>query len=135
MSFDSSFPRARDAYLAQRVAELPQGATSRKWTLRDDNRQEFHGTVRSSESPLFLRLLWRATARDAVREIGLYRFDLDALLADGYIRREPSQGTRGLLRVRFFRSDDGLIYIQTRADRPALPIGEVGGDPGRGSRV
>lgn len=126
MRADSAYPRQRDGYLATRMSVVPPGAALRKWTLRDDNHQHFHNRIRLSESPLFLRLRWRATARDAVREIGLYRLDLDTLLAGGYIRREPSQETRGLLRLRFFRGDDGVIYIQTRADHPALPIGEVG---------
>lgn len=116
-------PSADAAHLAERVRSLPPGARIRTWTLRDDNRQHYHGVVAATESPLWLRLFWRHSASSPVRAVGLFRLDLHALLAEDFIRPEQADGDDDRLRVRFVRAGDRRIYIQWRGDSPALPIG------------
>lgn len=125
----TAFPMRRDALLAERLAHAPAGAFVRTWTLRDDNHQHMHGTVRISESPLHFRLYWRPDVHGAVEEIGLFRLHLGALLAARYIRPEPEHGPGDALRLRFHRGDDGQVGIRVRGDTPALVVGTVGQVP------
>lgn len=78
----STLPQPQDRHLVRRIEQPPEGATVRTWTLRDDNDQHYHGTVSIADSPLHLRLRWRATAASAVHEVGLFWLDLRALLAE-----------------------------------------------------
>jgi hypothetical protein len=107
---------------AQRLHELADGSVARTWTIRDDNSQHYHGVVRLQESPLLLRLLWKASADAPQQEVGVYRLELDSLLAGGYIRRE---GASDEVRLRFMRGDDDLIYIETKSGAPRLPLPHV----------
>ena len=50
--------------LCEAVDAAPYGARIWRWTLRDDNNSHHHGVLRLSESPLFLELPWRRTAKD-----------------------------------------------------------------------
>lgn len=113
--------------MVEQLASIPAGTACRTWTTRDDNHHHYHGQVRSSESPLCFRLLWRASSCDPVYDVGYFRLDLPKLLARGFIRDERSDQARGDLRVRFV-SEDRLIYLQTRRDEPRLFLGkcEVG---------
>jgi hypothetical protein len=123
----STLPSETAAHLVRRVNQVPAGARVRSWTLRDDNHQHHHGVVSASESPLWLRLRWRRTASSSLHEIGLFRLDLRALLAEDYVRPEQADGDDDRLRLRFVRAGDSRIYIQWRRDTPALAIGEVPG--------
>jgi hypothetical protein len=120
------YPIDSDAHLVRRVASVPTGQQVRTWTLRDDNQRHYHGVVSAAESPLYLRLYWRALADAPVSEVGLFRLDLLALLAEDYVRPEDAGGDGDRLRLRFAHLDDGRIVIQWRGDMPALPVGEVG---------
>jgi len=103
---------------AEKVHNIPQGETSRKWTLRADNARHYHCMVSLKESPLFLVLNWRETAVDSVRLVGIFRLDLDRLLRDGYIRHDPVDSRGSDVRLRIVRNNDGSFYVQSRPDGP-----------------
>jgi hypothetical protein len=111
--------------LAERVERVPDGASRRRWVLRDDNQQHHHGVVRLSEDPLFVELLWKRDARGREQLVGLYRLHLAELLAHGYVRREHESASGDEVRLRLYRGDRGVVYVQSRADGPGLEIGTV----------
>lgn len=92
---------------------------TRLWTLRRDNRAHCHGVVDLSESPLYLDLSWRPDSHGDEINVGLFRLDLHALLAGGYIRPDPvgSCGTR--VRLRVTMRNDGRFCIQNKRDEPS----------------
>ena len=101
---------------------IPPGAKHRHWTLRADNRNNFFGKIRLSESPLYLDLDWRQTAKDTAQHVGIFRLDMRELLEGGYIRHTPI-GTKGddvLLRI--VRSDTGEFFVQTNNSGPSYPL-------------
>ena len=55
MSF--KYPLDATRALAQRVDQVPAGASYRRWVLRDDNERHYHAVVRVSESPVYVELL------------------------------------------------------------------------------
>lgn len=119
------FPLEVSRALAQRVERVPPGAVHRRWVMRDDNQQHYHGIVRLSESPLFVELLWKANARGREQQVGTYRLDLPALFAVGYVRYEPDGVSGDTVRLRFVRGERGVVFIQSHADGPALAVGTV----------
>lgn len=119
------FPLDVSRALVQRVEAVPAGAVHRRWVIRDDNQQHHHGIVRLSESPLYVALWWKASARGREQQVGIYRLDLGALLERGYIRQEPEGVSGDIVRLRFVRGERGVVSIQTRADGPALAVGTV----------
>jgi hypothetical protein len=123
MSF--RFPLGGARQLAERVEALPPDASHRRWVLRDDNQQQYHGVVPLSERPLYVELYWKANARGREQLVGAYRLHLDELLAQGYVRRERGDAPDDEVRLRFFRGDRGVVYIQARAEGPALAVGTV----------
>jgi hypothetical protein len=96
------------------IQALPPGVPVRRWTLRNDNNSHHHGSVRLSESPLYLDLSWRPTAADRPQPVGTFRLDLVALHGAGCIRSESP----GCLRLRIVRTEDGCFYVQAKRDGP-----------------
>jgi len=81
----------------------------RSWCGDDEKGHNRHnGTVRLSESPLQIIVRWRRSLESSTKLVGCYRLDLDALLAEGYIR---SDKTPGEVRLQFVH-EGGSIYIQ-----------------------
>jgi hypothetical protein len=109
------------AAVCQRVRRAPDAATVRHWTLRADNHNHHHGVVMLSESPLYLDLSWKPTTDGAKQRVGLFRLNLLALLAGGYVRVEGNEAD-GKVRLRVFQSDDGKFWIQIRGDEPAMQL-------------
>jgi hypothetical protein len=93
--------------------------------LRDDNQQHYHGVVRLSENPLYVELYWKPSTRGREQRVGTYRLDLSGLLANEYVRYEQERAPGDEVRLRFYRGDRGVVYIQSHADQPALAIGTV----------
>lgn len=120
-----SFPSGRAGHLVERIDQPPPGVRARRWVLRDDNQQHYHGVVRLSESPAYLELLWKRDSHGREQRVGLYRLHLPELLAGGYVRYEREDVAGDELRLRFCRGDGGVVYIQSRADRPAIEVGTV----------
>ena len=109
----------RDSSLCELVLDMTAGST-RRWTLREDNQSHYHGVVSLNESPLLLELLWRPNATAQVSRVGLFRLNLEKLLAGGYIRRDPVDSIHGNdVRVRFVQAN-GRFYIQTRSGEPRV---------------
>ncbi len=104
-----------------KVSNVPTGCKAARFTLRDDNQQHYHRRVEMSNTPLYIGLNWRARTGSPVHHIGVFRLDLRALLRQRYIREEK-KGHAKEVRVRFYRSDDGFIYLQSRQDSPALRV-------------
>lgn len=111
------------AHLVERVTDAA-GRRPRAWTIRDDSGHHYHNVVRASESPLVLRLLWRASATEPSQVVGLYRLHLPALIRPGYVRRDPVGGSGDMVRVRF-RQRGGLIYLQVRDEQPQFAVGRL----------
>src|SRR5262249_54070722 len=99
----------------QRVEEIPSGVHPRHWVIRDANQQQYQGVVPFDESPMYLELYWKATARDRDQLVGRFRLDLARLLDAGYVRRESVSDVR----IRLNRGDRGVIAIQVDSDAPS----------------
>ena len=112
--------------LVESLNEFPAGSPYREWTIRDDNQHHYHSQVCLTESPLLVKLRWRATARDHVHEVGCFRLHLPALLAKRLIRDEKSSRARGDVRVRFVCENE-LVYLQVRDGEPRLLVGQTRG--------
>jgi len=120
-----AFPLNSSRELAERLDQIPPGAQSRRWVIRDDNDQQHHGVVRLDEDPLFLDLQWKPDANGREQRVGLFRLHLAELLNAGYVRREGSDPKTAEIRLRFYRADRGVVLIQVRDDEPGLPVGVV----------
>ena len=115
--------------LVETLTEFPAGAPYREWTIRDDNQHHYHSQVHLAESPLLVKLRWRAAAKDQVHEVGRLRLHLPGLLAKRLVREEKSSRARGDVRVRFV-CENGLVYLQVREGEPRLPVGRTRGQIG-----
>lgn len=119
------FPLRTASALVERVDRLPPGALVRRWVLRDDNQRHYHGQVSVAEDPVYLELRWKPNTRGQEQVVGTFRLHLARLAAAGYIRPEGEGAKADQLRLRFYRGERGVVYIQARQDDPALPIGVV----------
>lgn len=119
-----SFPLRSTAALVERVDRAPPGVSVRRWVMRDDNQQHYHGVMPLAEDPAYVELLWKPTARGQEQLVGIFRLDLARLLEQGYVRRERDDASNEI-RLRFHRGDRSVISIQTRDDGPALAVGVV----------
>lgn len=107
--------------LVLRVEDAPAGVKPRRFTLRDDNAQHYHRQMRIIESPVYIELAWRANAKSQVHSLGLFRLDLRGLLSAGYIRPERPNW-EDEVRVRFYRANNGMIYLQAKQGSPAFAV-------------
>jgi hypothetical protein len=107
--------------LVRRVESAPAGVKPRRCTLRDDNEQHYHRPMLIIESPVYVQLAWRATAKSQVHSLGVFRLDLRGLLSAGYVRRERPN-LEDEVRVRFYRANNGMIYLQSKQGSPALAV-------------
>jgi hypothetical protein len=107
--------------LVRQVESAPAGVKPLQLTLRDDNAQHYHRRVRLIKSPVYIKLAWRANAKSQVHSLGLFRLDLRQLLSAGYIRPDGAHGDDEV-RVRFYRANNGMIYLQTKQGAPALAV-------------
>lgn len=55
-----------------------------------------------------------------MRQLGVFRLDLNDLLRDGFIRPESKGSQCSNVRVRIFRADDGIFFVQIKASEPKL---------------
>ena len=122
---DYAFPLRTADTLVERLEHPPPGSRVRRWVLRDDNQQHYHGCVDLRDDPLILELCWKADLRGREQLVGLYRLHLGALLAAGYIRREREDPTSHEVRLRFYRGDRGVVAMQVKQGEPTLPVGMV----------
>jgi hypothetical protein len=121
-----SYPLYSAHSLVERLDNAPFGARVRRWVLRDDNQQHYHGVVPLQEDPAYVALYWKTSARGREQLVGLFRLHLGRLLEADYVRLEHEDDAQsGEIRLRFYRGARGVVYIQIRDDRPALPIGIV----------
>lgn len=102
--------------------EIP--ATDRNWMMNDANDRHVHSAVRLTESPLSLRLLWKARPGGAEVTLGCFRLHLLRLLEHDYVRHERAADA-AQIRLRFVRGDDGVVSIQYNDDAPSLPVAWV----------
>jgi len=121
----SDFPAPDVNRQVERLKAAPERGKSRCWVLRDDNRQHYHGLMSLDESPAFIELRWKPNKSGREQIVGYFRLYLAELLAANFIRFEHEDVAGKKVRVRFYRGDDGVIFIQSRTDRPALPIGQI----------
>jgi hypothetical protein len=121
----TTYPLSTESHLVERLDALAQGVGRLRWVIRDDNRQHHHGIVKLSSSPLFIELSWKPNHGGPEQLVGLYRLNLPELLARNLVRFEKENEVGDEIRLRFYRGDEGIVYIQARGDRPSLPIGSV----------
>ena len=114
-----------DDHLVKRLEQFPPGITPRRWVLRDDNQQHYHGVVRLSEGPCYIELHWKPDKGGSEQLVGLYRLNLSELLAADHVRFEREMEKGDDVRVRFHRGAGGAIYLQSSSDRPKLLVGRV----------
>jgi len=107
------------------VKSFPAGAKVAHWVIRDDNQQHYHGIVSLADSPFLIELRWKPTSTGAEQLVGLYRLRLPELLAADFVRFEREGAAGDSVRLRFYRGEEGVVFIQSRTDRPGLPIGSV----------
>jgi hypothetical protein len=122
---DYSFPLRNASEFAERLTSAPADVPLRRWVLRDDNEQHYHARVRLDEDPLYLELRWKPDARGKEQLVGVYRLHLHRLVDAGYARRETDDPSNDEIRLRVYRGSRGVVYIQTRLEEPALPIGVI----------
>jgi uncharacterized protein YndB with AHSA1/START domain len=118
-------PPADARHLVERLTEAPVGRRARRWVLRDDNQQHYHGVVRLSDSPVLIELRWKLSSDAPEQSVGCFALHLPELLAADLVRFEREEVAGNEVRVRFYRGSGGVVYIQTRSDGPSLPIGTV----------
>lgn len=120
-----SHPTPTTSRLVERVPSFPPGAKVARWVIRDDNHQHYHGVVSLADSSFLIELRWKPARDDAEQLVGFYRLRLPELLAGDFVRFDR-EGTAGhSIRLRFYRGAGGVVFIQSRADRPGLAIGSV----------
>lgn len=120
-----SYPAATSAGFVERVKSFPPGAKVARWVIRDDNQQHYHGVVSLADSPFLIELRWKPASDGAEQLVGFYRLRLPELLAGDFVRFER-EGTAGdSIRLRFYRGAGGVVFVQSRADRPGLAIGSI----------
>jgi hypothetical protein len=119
------FPLHSVSALVERVDRMPPGAPVRRCVLRDDNQQHYHGQVGMADDPTYLELRWKPNTRGQEQLVGTFRLHLARLAAAGYIRPEGDGANANEFRLRFYRGERGVVYIQARQGDPALPIGVV----------
>jgi uncharacterized protein YndB with AHSA1/START domain len=85
---DYAYPLSTASSLVERIESVPDGAASRRWVLRDDNQQHYHGRISLTDDPTYLELLWKPSVRGREQVVGVYRLHLAQRLAGGYVRRE-----------------------------------------------
>lgn len=120
--YEFPLPSARE--FVERVADSA-APERRVWVIRDDNQQHYHGRVPLQEDPLLLELRWKPDTRSREQVVGIYRLHLSRLLEANFVRRESDSPGETDVRLRFHRGDRGVIFIQSSAKQPALPIGVV----------
>jgi hypothetical protein len=120
-----SFPVPSAREFVERVDDFPPGVHARRWVLRDDNQQHYHGVIPLSEDPAFVELHWKPDSRSREQLVGRFRLHLGALVTAGYARREGEGAAAKEVRLRFYRGDRGVVFIQARKDAPALPVGTI----------
>src|SRR5258705_2985718 len=119
-----TYPLGGAESLVERVSEVPPGALARRWVLRDDNQQHYHGVLSLEEDPAYIELHWKAGARAREQLVGLFRLHLARLLADGYVRRQSDdQPPDTSVRLRFHRGHRRVAFVQVRDDELRWPIG------------
>ena len=112
----------RDSALCQKVQQAPAGAKMRKWVLNDATNANHHGVVNLQESPLYLHLSWRRSAKDSIQFVGIFRLDLPGLLQNSYVRIEPKRPSGTEIRLRIKHKDDGKFYIEVNDKGPSLML-------------
>ena len=92
----------------------------RRWNGNDDTNRNHHSDVSLNTKPFDLALSWKSSSSATPKIVGYYRFNLQALLNAGYIRRETRPHH---VRLRIFHDHDGSFYIEARHGGPRLLIG------------
>jgi hypothetical protein len=110
--------------LVARLACEEMPAADRNWMMNDANDRHFHSPVRLTESPLSLKLSWKARPGGAEVTLGCFRLDLLRLLEHDYVRHERADDP-AQIRLRFVRGDDGVVSIQYNGGAPSLPVAWV----------
>ena len=95
----------------------------RNWIGNDASARNHHGVVYLSESPLRIRLSWRASRGNSPRIVGIFDLDLRKLLTAKYVCLEKE--SRDAIRLRFYHGMNDVVYIQVNRNGPALPVGTL----------
>ena len=118
---NEALPPEQFHMFVERTSDARMTGDHRSWTGNDKSNRCHHGRVRLSEDPLYLRLHWKAGPDSPKRFVGNLKIKLRKLLINEYLREEDD----GIVRLRFYRDHDNIIYIQQRLDFPGIPVGKL----------
>jgi hypothetical protein len=119
-------PRILGESLVTRVLCNDMPANHRTWTINDSsNSQRYHKTIKLAASPCYVKLRWRLHSGSTVFELGCFRFDLEGLLKENYVRVERPGLYDHEVRLRLQRGFDNAVYLQVRRDSPRLFVSSL----------
>ncbi|GEM_PF-774906 len=103
------------------VSSNPAGSRLHEWTYNDaDPKSCCQHPVPLSESPFYLRLLWRTSGEAQVYPVGIFKINLRGLLEAGYVNYDPvKDSTSPNIRLRIVHSE-ARFFIQSDKKGPRL---------------
>jgi len=116
-----TYPLTQFKHLVRRIEQPSFLHKHRRWVGNDDTDHHYHIAIPYRQEPVYIHLYWKRGTPEAAEFIGTYKLSVDALLKEGYIRKDG----RDKVRVRICHGNDDLLYIQTRSGKPALAIGTL----------
>jgi hypothetical protein len=103
------------------VSRTSYGPMAREWTANDDDAGHHHGLISLNETPCYLALYWHSATKGRTVHVGSFKINLRRLVAAGYAQEKAGRKVR----LRFARTDDGIIEIRANDASPGLPVGAV----------
>jgi hypothetical protein len=117
----TAYPLSECGEHIQRIATKPSEC-DRRWVGNDASNCNYSSRVPLGTITLYL--WWKAgpdSTPDEIKDIGAFRLDLEKLLEGKYVRWEDEK--ERIVRLRFRRASDNIIYIQTKTDEPRIAVG------------
>ncbi len=118
---NEALPPEQFHMFVERTSVARMTGNRRNWTGSDQNARCRHGRVRLSEDPLYLSLYWKIAPSAGPCFIGNFEINLRKLLINDYLRDEGD----GVVRLKFYRGHDDVIYVKQRLEFPGIPVGHL----------
>lgn len=115
------YPLAQFHHIVERIDQGSLLHRNRHWIGNDETDWNYLITLPLGEDPMYVEISWKHTSESHPEFVGIFKFYINALLSEGYIRQLGS----GNVRMRIVHCPDGVLYIQTKSGKPALAIGEL----------
>jgi hypothetical protein len=101
------------------VTRTDYGPVSHEWTANEDDAGQHHGLLDLNGLPCYLALYWHSRARGRTVHVGTYKLSLRALVKAGFAQEKTGRKVR----LRFVRTEDGIVEIRPNESSPGLPVG------------